>query len=132
MEWRVSVANRKVVRRTGNPHDLVAANTGWFSDHDSHLLQGYCKNFISEKACIAFGHVRFIASNDKFPGIRLRFTPAQGLIYGPSANPDDKVIPAERAIYDNTKGWLGFGSKDVENQTLPPSLYAIDPPAPRG
>ena len=67
VEWRVSVANRKVVRRTGNNHDLVAADTGWFSDHKSHPLQGHCKNFISEKACIAFGHVRFIRPTISFP-----------------------------------------------------------------
>ena len=33
LAWRVSVANRKVVRRTRQEEDRVRANTGWFSDH---------------------------------------------------------------------------------------------------
>src|SRR5262249_25970832 len=28
------------------------------------------------------------------------------------------------------KDWVGFGKDPVENETLPPSLYAIVPPAP--
>jgi hypothetical protein len=130
IEWRISVANRKVVRRTGKMHDLVAADTGWFSDHGLHVLQGRCRNFVSSEDFIEFGQVRFIAPNEAFPGIRLRFTPAQGLIYGPNGNPEDTVIPPARAIYDRTKGWSGFGSEPIENDTLPPSMYAIRPPAP--
>jgi hypothetical protein len=128
VSWRVSVANRKVVRRTGNLDNLVAADTGWFSDHESHTLHGHCKNFISPKASIDFGHVRFILPNELYPGIRMRFTPAKGLIYGP--NKPDPVIPPERAIYNKNKDWVGFGKKEVKNETLPPSLYAIEPPAP--
>jgi hypothetical protein len=140
IEWRVSVANRKVVRRTGNPNDLVSADTGWFSDHAPHSLNGHCKNFVSPKACVDFGRVRFITPNKAFPEIRLRFTPARGLIYGPNVPevdengapvPEpDRVIPEARAIYDKTKGWYEFGTDEVGNQTMPPSLYAIKPPAP--
>jgi len=131
IEWRVSVANRKVLRRTGKKHDLVAADTGWFSDHGSHVLQGRCRNFVRAEDFIDFGQVRFIAPNAAFPGVRLRFTPAKGLIYGPNGNPDDKLIPPSRAIYDRTKGsWSGFGREPIANDTLPASMYAIEPPAP--
>ena len=137
VEWRVSVANRKVMRRTGNPNDEVTANTGWFSDHDNHVLLGSSKNFIPGGR-INFGQVRFIRPNKKFGEIRLRFTPAHGLIYGPHRKKDpttrkpDPAIPPERAIYDDSKDWVEFGKDPdkVENQTLPPSLYAIEPPAP--
>ena len=154
IEWRVTVANRKVVRRTADDDDLVAADTGWFSGHAPQTLRGYCRNFITPKACIEFGHARFVKPNDDFPEIRLRFTPAKGLIYGPNVtSPEqrDPVIPAQRAIYDRSKGWVRFGADDDEdkdgkqgnkkdkkrsaeaafqNETLPPSLYAIEPPAP--
>lgn len=137
VEWRVSVANRKVMRRTGDSDDMVSANTGWFSDHDSHVLLGSCKNFV-RGGRINFGHVRFIRPNKKFGEIRLRFTPAHGLIYGPKRKIDptthkpDLAIPPERAIYRASKDWVGFGGDPdkVANQTLPPSLYAIEPPAP--
>ena len=140
IEWRVSVANRKVMRRTENPDDMVVADTGWFSDHEKHVLKGTCNNFVPG-GFIDFGHARFIYPEDPFGQIRLRFTPAQGLIYGPHRENDpvtrepDPVIPAERAIYhasDESKNWVGFGKDpdDVKNQTVPPSLYAIEPPAP--
>ena len=47
LSWRVKVANRKVVRRTGDKKDLVAADSGWFSDHDAKTLEGHCPNFVS-------------------------------------------------------------------------------------
>lgn len=140
--WHVSVANRKVVRRTGNDDDLVAADTGWFSGYEPQPLKGYCRNFIAPEACVEFGHARFIRPNAGFPGIRLRFTPAKGLIYGPNVTNGDEpdpVIPAKRAIYDRSKDWFDFGddggddadkSPAFQNETLPPSLYAIKPPAP--
>jgi hypothetical protein len=149
ISWRASVANRKVFRRTGNPDDMVAADTGWFSSHAPHRLRGGCPNFISGDAFIDFGRVRYIRPNGDFPGIRLRFTPAKGLIYGPdvpAGDAPDPVIPASRAIYDSRKGWRGFGddgaddgktksktdggAKEFFNDTLPPALYAIVPPAP--
>jgi hypothetical protein len=153
ISWRAVVANRKVVRRTGHKHDLVKADTGWFADHVARPLEGHCPNFISPRAFVDFGQVRYITPTGDFPEIRLRFTPAKGLIYGPSPGKDDKdpMIAPECAIYDRTKGWLGFGDDDDEgggkqskskgakgkkakpkfhNETLPPSLFAIKPPAP--
>ena len=131
IEWKVSVANRKVMRRTGDPHDMVSADTGWFSDHDSQALQGTSDNFV-RGGSIHFGDVRFIRPNNVFGEIRLRFTPGQGLIYGPKTGKPDPAIPLERAIYKASKDWVGFGKNPdkVTNQTVPPSLYAIEPPAP--
>ena len=130
VEWRVNVANRKVVRRTGDPNDGVTADTGWFSDHDVHRLHGHSKNFIDETVHIDFGEARFIRPNAAYPGLRLRFHPAKGLIYGPHGVKDD-IIPDARKVYDTKKGkWYHFDQNMTENETLPPSLYAIDPPAP--
>jgi len=131
LAWRVTLANRKVVRRTRDEADLVSADTGWFSDHAPQPLEGRCKNFISDEAHVDFGSARFIRPNGKYPQIRLRFTPAKGLIYGPHApDPKDPIIPAERAIYDRGKGkWYHFETHG-EDETVPPSLFAIEPPAP--
>jgi hypothetical protein len=124
ISWNVTVANRKAARRTGDERDAVAADTKWFSDHEAHALKGHCRNFVSAEAFVTFGHVRFIKPNRAFPQIRLRFTPAQGLIYGPNHPPklspavqpdpflqsdQPYVIPPERSIYDAGKGkWCGF------------------------
>ncbi|MEA2874795.1 MAG: hypothetical protein QOH67_5170, partial [Hyphomicrobiales bacterium] len=151
---RVSVANRKVERRTGDPKDRVVASTQWITNHDSCTLKGRCKNFVSPDNFIDFGRIRFIKPNDDFPQIRFRFTPGKGLIYGPGPMEEDRPVnldphapeiyqvPAERAIYDRKNSWFGFGAEASDaasaptgspafrNETLPPSLFAIDPPAP--
>lgn len=153
--WRVHVANRKIFRRTGDERDIISADTGWFSDHDRRELEGHCANFRRKTDFVSFGHVRFIEPNENFPEIRLRFTPAKGLIYGPDADADpdpeaktktDPVIPPDRAIYDHRKSWFRYGDDPIgtdpkprgstekklgfRNDTLPPSLFAIVPPAP--
>jgi hypothetical protein len=142
ISWRITVSNRKVVRRTDDKNDLVRVQTKWFSDHQSHTLLGKCKNFVSRDASVNFGRVRYIKPNADFPEIRLRFTPAEGLIYGPdqsaSVPPTPKGDPApyqiheDRALYNRKKSWFGLGDKHhpIDNQTVPPSLFAINPPAP--
>jgi hypothetical protein len=139
VQWSIHVANRKVVRRTANPDDQVDGKTGWFSDHDPHTLQGFCRNFL-EGRFIDFGSVRYIKPNETFPEIRLRFMPAKGLIYGPEPGSDadenrKNAFLGELAIYRRTGGWAGFEvSSDPAlpqgNETLPPALFAIHPPAP--
>jgi hypothetical protein len=134
ISWRVRVANRKVVRRTQNEDDLVHAEIE-ISDHGSHPLEGRCNNFV-DNAFISFGSVRFIRPNATFPEIRLRFTPAAGLIYGPEQStrppedlyPEYYEVPASKRIYKKDGGWYGF--HDAENETVPPALFAIEPPAP--
>lgn len=141
VRWQVRVANRKIVRRTRNEDDLIRAETGWFSGHQSHTLKGGCKNFVSTEVYVNFGSVRFIRPNERFPQIRLRFTPAGGLIYGPDHSAVDPALkPGEagsyqvdpdRAIYDSNKGrWYGFENAEPADETLPSALFAIEPPAP--
>jgi len=123
VKWQVSVANRKVARRTANEGDEVTAKTPLFSSHEARALEGHCKNFINDKASIDFGRVQYIKPTESHPEIRLRFTPAQGKIYGPKLSKarlekiygkDPKKLvwhpPDERAIYDPKKGWMGFES----------------------
>ena len=153
LSWQVTVANRKVERRTGNGGDAVVAQTGWFSTHAPQPLEGHCRHFVSRSSFIDFGSVRFIKPNRHYPEIRFRFTPATGRIYGPNltddeldeltaAHPGIYVVPKERRIYDKNKGWYkfeppagiddalpGYHGKFV-SETMPPSLYAIIPPAP--
>jgi hypothetical protein len=112
VSWQVRVSNRKVVRRTEDEHDLVHAKIEWFSNHQSHTLKGECDNFVPKGAFVNFGSVRFIRPNDHFPEIRLRFTPAAGLIYGPDQSSEDLAakypgyyqVPEDRQIYDHVQG----------------------------
>jgi hypothetical protein len=155
ISWNVKVGNRKVERRTGHRGDAVHAETGPFSSHAPQRLHGHSPHFLSKKHFIDFGHVRYIKPNAKYPEIRLRFTPAKGLIYGPKLtkeeiqemrdkDPDIKhlhVVPERQQVYDKTKGWWKFAippqvrNADPNfttfyNETLPPALFAIIPPGP--
>jgi len=82
--WRVRAANLKVFRRTGDPRDKVEADTGPFSDHDVHALDGRSGNFKPGKS-IPFGSIRVIRPTTAFPEVRLRFTPGKGHVFGPRA-----------------------------------------------
>jgi len=148
--WQVTVANRKVARRTGNPDDEVSAQTTWFSAHQAQALRGHCRNFVDAEASIDLGQVQYIKPTDLYPEIRLRFTPAPGKIYGPRLDCSELTAiygehwqgsvwtpPPDQAVYDPGKDWLQFGKDDADAaeqlaalQTLPPSLYAIVPPGP--
>ena len=88
--------------------------------------------------------MRYIRPTTEFPEIRLRFTPAKGLIYGPTATAGRQaaipVIPAtSRAIYDRTQGQVASASAPTDDAGKPKSFatkpcrrrcIAIDPPAP--
>lgn len=156
LTWRVEVANRKVARRTRDPNDAVTADTGWFGDdhgtrHDARALLGRAVNFVADPAaCIDFGRVRWLRPTPEFPEIRLRFTPARGLIYGTRGAPvlpgEERFLPAERRVYDiaanGGRNWYGFQNEvsvseggaatggAFEDETMPPSLFAISTPAP--
>lgn len=121
VQWQVSVANRKVARRTANPNDEVSAKTPRFSTHAPQRLAGHCQNFISADSVIEFGQVQFIKPTPAHPEIRLRFTPGPGKIYGPKLDAEEMARtygkdweqtvwqpPAEQAIYDAKKGWFRF------------------------
>ncbi len=151
VKWSVNVANRKVVRRTGDERDAVVATVTDISHHKWVDLPGRCAHFRNPDAdAIDFGRVGFVKPTAAHPQIRLRFHPAKGLIYGPvdppKAAPDTLAphltpyeVPAARSIYKNPDGaapgtaWRGLDSRKAKgffNDTLPPALFAIEPPAP--
>jgi hypothetical protein len=125
VRWRVEVGNLKVFRQTGKEKDKVIARKGPFTDHEIQELRGECPNFRSGKS-VLFGNVRYIRPTAEFPEIRLRFTPARGLVYG--ADPKDPLFEGseERIVYDPDHGgtWLGFQS-DAKSRTLtnPSDIY---------
>jgi hypothetical protein len=136
VQWTVEVGNIKAFRRTGDPGDKALARVT-FSDHDVHVLEATAGHFIKGKV-LPLGHVRYIRPNAAFPEIRLRFTPAAGLVYGASEKRieinafNEKVsvpdpIIAERIIYDpNSPGqkWLGWVDTGDPDTTNPGAIYA--------
>ncbi|WP_424886974.1 hypothetical protein [Streptomyces sp. XH2] len=130
VRWSVHVANHKIYRRTGKKTDRIEAEAGPFHDHAVHALNGTCANFWEGKK-LPLGHVRYIRPTPDFPGIRLRFTPAAGHVYGsskvkpPPGPPDDPNLVD--VLYNAQKGsWLGYSDADVPTVTAPGGIYASD------
>jgi hypothetical protein len=140
VRWTVEVGNIKAYRRTGDERDKAVAKVS-FCDHAVYPLEATAEHFLPRKV-LPLGKVRYIQPNTKFPEIRLRFTPAAGLVYGASDRRlkkiDDKGKPIEfedrediviegRVIYDgkrDTQKWLGWIDQNVPNTTNPGQIYA--------
>ncbi|MBB5802132.1 hypothetical protein F4560_001900 [Saccharothrix ecbatanensis] len=127
VRWCVRVGNHKIERRTYNLDDRIDADTGWFSDHGEHGLNGECANFLTGKT-LPLGHARYIKPTTKYPGIRLRFTPAAGNVYGSGGTVGDHDPNVVDALYDATKGtWRGHVDEPGDPRlTIPGQIYAGD------
>lgn len=131
IRWSVEVANHKAFRRTNDPDDKITAKLQGLSDHESHVLRGECPHFLPGKT-LQFGTVRYIKPTPDFPGIRLRFTPAGGHVYGASDRRHtsdtetelDPVLDPERIIYDPNYKWYGYVEPDSAALTNPAQIYA--------
>jgi hypothetical protein len=133
VQWTVEVGNIKAFRRTDDEDDKAIVKVT-FSDHFIHRLDATACNFLPDKV-LPLGNVRYIKPTDRFREIRLRFTPAHGLVYGASdkrievdgQDPVlDKVVKG-RVIYDGqkqTQKWLGWFDKGRPNDTNPGEIYA--------
>ncbi|NUT48588.1 MAG: hypothetical protein HOV94_14965, partial [Saccharothrix sp.] len=129
VRWCVQVGNHKIQRRTYDDDDRIDADTGWFHDHAEHPLDGRCAHFLEGKT-LPLGRVRYLKPTPEFPGVRLRFTPAGGHVYGAAYtdrpnDPDPNVVDF---LYDATKGrWRGHADQPGDPKlTIPANIYAGD------
>ena len=131
LKWRVTFANLKPFRRTGNSADKVEADTGVFNDHASKPLVGRSRNFKQGKS-IRLGTVQFLRPTDAFPEIRFRFTPPAGLVFGPRADDNlvnDDVYAGFTSTPNNSAGFGGrwdrywAGDPNSPTVTAPQDIY---------
>jgi hypothetical protein len=132
VKWHTHVANIKACRRTGDPKDRIEAAAGPFSDHAPHELVGRCENFLDGKT-IPLGSVRYVKPTRELPEVRLRFTPAAGLVYGPPLDSGEHDANLADVVYDPKKGsWKGYKDPTdvkgdplgVRRATNPAQIYA--------
>jgi hypothetical protein len=125
VQWRAHVGNHKAYRRTNDAGDKIEAETDWFGDHTPQELRGRCQNFVTGRT-LPFGDVQYLRPSKEFPEIRLRFTPAKGLVYGATARDPDPQVDA--IVYDSSRGgWSGYADEDQTPSTIitnPPDIYA--------
>ncbi|WP_331766157.1 hypothetical protein [Embleya sp. NBC_00896] len=133
VRWRVQVANHKIYRRTGDAKDRIEADTGIIAHHEPVSLDGECEHFWPGKL-LPLGRVQYIRPNVHHPGIRLRFTPAGGHVYGSGetltpTRPDENI---REILYDARAGsWQGHVDRPGPRLTVPAEIYA-GKPAPDG
>jgi hypothetical protein len=135
LHWDIHLGNIKIYRRTNNVNDKIEASLLQLKDHQRHPIEGHCPNFHPNKK-LPLGFIQFIKPSDKFPEIRLRYTPAGGIVYGTRMKRresdqdlvlhDDPVIDNEELVlYDEAKGdWLNYTESTGPTLTNPASIYA--------
>lgn len=136
ISWHVMAGNLKLFRRTGDENDKIHAEVLKIKDYEAHPLLAACENFLPEKT-LPLGTVQAIAPSDEFPGLRFRFTPAGGKVYGSSLKRietagedpvDDPIINDPSLIlYDKHKGkWMGYSESSSfhATYTMPAQIFA--------
>jgi len=143
ISWNVELGNIKLFRRTFNEADKIEAKVLIEGEkHEAVAVEGHCDNFIKGKT-LPLGTIQFIRPNEEFPAIRLRYTPAAGLVYGAKKTrqldesgkeeADPVYEHAEKAGYDfllykEEGDWLGYcedsNSKNSPEFTNPAMIFA--------
>jgi len=145
ISWDVNVANIKIFRRTGDVDDKMTAKISDINSHELKPLLADCNNFLPNKK-LPLGSIQYIKPTKDFPGLRLRYTPAGGKVYGSSLYKntasgvdDTKIDPTfkkengegdkDRILYDISKGkgtWRGYkeGSNTNVHYTNPAQIFA--------
>lgn len=136
VRWTVEAANLKMFRRTGHPNDRITAHLEpqQLENHQRTEIVGRCNHFRANTS-VSFGFIQYVRPTSEFPDIRIRFTPAHGLVFGHTAT---NVIPAGRAIYNAAVGdWDGHSDSNTpvnsatpraRSSTVPGGIYAQTPP----
>lgn len=138
VRWSVAVGNLKAFRRTGDPKDKITASLE-VTDHKRHALLARGEHFFPGKT-LPLGSVQYIRPTDAFPEIRLRFTPAAGIVYGAKRTrieldnfgnrveaPDPILIHNSQIVYNpDSPGqqWVGWFDKGLATDTNPGNIYA--------
>ncbi|MBN3823352.1 hypothetical protein G3O00_06935 [Burkholderia sp. Ac-20384] len=121
LHWDIHLGNIKIYRRTNDPNDKIHANLTGLKDHARHAMLGHCEHFRAGRH-LPLGHVQFVKPTAQFPEIRLRYTPAAGIVYGTrlvrrtsdkeresELKPDPVIDRDDLLLYAETPGkWLGF------------------------
>jgi len=137
VKWQVKVGNLKIYRRTGDENDKIEAKVD-IADFKEHPLNAQCNNFLEGKF-LPLGTAQAVMPSHQFPGLRLRFTPAHGKVYGSSltrlkdggqtAEPDPIITDESLVLYNTAPGkgtWMGYSETSSFNAkyTMPAQIFA--------
>jgi hypothetical protein len=133
--WNVSVANLKPYNMSQSPGTRIEASVTIGGDDVSvHELRGVGPQdapdaLVPAVQWIPLGSVRLTRPNAAFPELRLRFTPAKGLFYGPTNLKDrwQGVDLDDRLLFLNKDSpWCSWQPKPDDARGTPGGQYAQD------
>src|ERR1700722_8702690 len=133
--WTVQVANLKPFNMVKDPATRIGAIvdiTG--NNHASLELQGRApagavNPLVPPDRYIPLGSVRLIKPSHEFPQVRLRFTPAKGIFYGPTNLKErwKDITLDERFLFLNKDSpWCSWKPTDDDPRGTPGGQYAQD------
>jgi hypothetical protein len=135
IKWRVEVGNLKPFHYTLEFDDRIAATIELPGDvterQDCRATSApdASKPLVPAGQFLALGSVQLTKPSERFPGFRLRFTPATGRVYGPTnlgGRSGGFVLPPDCLILNPEAAWCQFVPKGDDFRTNPGGLYATD------
>ncbi|MFE1290263.1 hypothetical protein [Streptomyces sp. NPDC058751] len=132
VRWTVEVANLKAHHCTRALGDRIDARVEVPGDeHTRHPLQGSSpqgasRRLVPQGRHVPLGSVQIPRPSASFPELRLRFTPAAGLVYGPKnllQRTSRYPLPTERLFLSSDASWCSFTIKN-DPRTVPEGLFA--------
>ncbi|WAZ19207.1 hypothetical protein STRCI_000241 [Streptomyces cinnabarinus] len=133
VQWKVEVANLKAHQCSRAEDDRIdAAVEVAGNQHEKRPLegrspQGAARPLVPSGRHIPLGAVQIPRPSADFPELRMRFTPAAGLVYGPTdllQRTDRYPLPAERLFLSANSRWCEFRAVRFDPRTAPSGLYA--------
>ncbi|MFD3838558.1 hypothetical protein ACFWWC_20205 [Streptomyces sp. NPDC058642] len=133
VQWTVEVANLKAHQCTRADDDRIDATVKVAGNqHRKRPLEGRSPETASRPLVppgrhIPLGSVQIPRPSAEFPELRLRFTPAAGLVYGPTNLPQltpRYPLPAEQLFLSPNSRWCEFKAVPFDPRTAPSGLFA--------
>jgi hypothetical protein len=142
--YTATAANRKAARRTGDPSCAFSASvTVRGDDHKPYPLLASSTGenpLVFPEHPIPLGYFQVIqptptvTSGVDLSVLRVRFTPAEGLVYGPPSatmardpdrnqGPAHELVPAANRVLNPNASWLHYSSSDRPDSPEPSDTY---------
>ncbi|MEV3987275.1 hypothetical protein AB0J57_00025 [Streptomyces sp. NPDC049837] len=134
VRWKVEVANLKAHQCTRAEDDRIDATVEVAGNqHERRPLEGRspqtaARPLVPPGRHVPLGSVQIPRPSAAFPELRLRFTPAAGLVYGPTnllERTDRYPLPAEQLFLSPNSRWCEFrAAGNPDPRTAPSGLFA--------
>jgi hypothetical protein len=133
--WSIQVANLKPYNMSHDPDTRIEARIDFTGDdHQIHDLEGKSPHgaaspLVPADKFIPLGKVQVIRPTADYPELRLRFTPAKGIFYGPTdllQRWKNVTLDARTLFLNKDSTWCSWKPNDDDPRGTPGGQYAQD------